>query len=952
VSAVRIFLPILALVVAAAVVFGQVNYEPYEVRTAVPLINGDPIGSHAALIPGDIAVSPSGDLLILENFLSCIRKISANGAVTTVAGIRGAPGMVDGKGDQARFSSPNSLAVDAAGVIYVLDGFNSAVRKVAADGTVTTLAGGGDGTGGPSNTGSVDGFGRDARFNFPRGIAVSSTGTVYVGDSGNATIRAITPQGLVTTLSGAVGDRRSIDGPVATARFVAPGRMTADNKGNVYVLDSYAVRKITPDGNVITVAGKAGEPAFADGPASEARFSSFAGIVAAADGTLFVLDYGLLRMISPAGLVTSVAGGYPAQFFLDGVAFDGKGNQSRFRNLQGISIDKSGTLFVVDDKVRRITPDFTVTTLPAATLFTTDYFKPDDTGEIPPIGGPKDVAIDSHGNIYFADFGRACIRKLTPDGIITTLQALDLRRDGRTVPVAISPTTLAVHPDGDIYFAETSVIGRMTPDRVVRVYAGDRLFVGTSDGVGPEARFNTPRRMAFDRQNNLFVADTANATIRKIAPGAVVTTVAGSPGNPGTTDGSGAQARFAWPQGLTTDSAGNVYVADAFYIANSQTIRKITPDGVVSTLAGLAGLDGTADGVGSAARFHYPTAVAADARGNVYVADAMNRRLRKVTAAGVVTTLAGSDTAPFGGIDGIGAGVTFDTIMPGIALDGAGNLFVLDSDRLRVASTLKARSLNVSTRLQVLDGENVLIGGFIIAGSSTKKVVIRALGPSLSANSIAGALSDPILELYDSTGSLIASNDSWKIDSRTLGSQQALIEATTIPPRDEREAAIVATLAPQQPYTALVRGSHGEKGIAVIEVYDLTSSTTATLANISTRGFVEPGEKVMIGGFILGGNAGKGEVLVRALGPSLANSGIANPLPNPTLTLFDGNGQVIAYNDNWMSGNANAIQSTGLQPPNELESAISMMLPAGPYTAVVGGYEQSGVALVEVYNLP
>jgi hypothetical protein len=108
----------------------------------------------------------------------------------------------------------------------------------------------------------------------------------------------------------------------------------------------------------------------------------------------------------------------------------------------------------------------------------------------------------------------------------------------------------------------------------------------------------------------------------------------------------------------------------------------------------------------------------------------------------------------------------------------------------------------------------------------------------------------------------------------------------------------------------------------------------------------------MIGGFNLGGNAGKGEVLVRALGPSLANSGIANPLPNPTLTLFDGNGQVIAYNDNWMSGNANAIQSTGLQPPNELESAISMMLPAGPYTAVVGGYEQSGVALVEVYNLP
>jgi hypothetical protein len=940
------------LVLGATVVFGQVNYEPYEVRTVVPKVNGDPIGSHASLVPGDVAISPSGELIVVETATSCLRKIAPNGAVSTLAGNRGAVGFVDGKGEEALFRSPSAIAVDASGTIYVLDDVNCAVRKVTADGTVTTLAGGG-GPGGPPNVGSRDGFGSDARFNFPRGITVSSAGTIYVGDSGNATIRAITPQGLVTTLSGSVGVRQSIDGPVATARFVAPGRMAADAKGNVYVLDSYAVRKITPDGNVSTLAGKPGEAAFADGVGSEARFSSFAGITAAPDGTLFVMDYDRLRRITPAGAVTTVAGGYPAQFlgdFFD--RFDGKGAEARFRNAQGIALGPGGTLFTVDDQsIRSVSPDMTVTTLAPGTLFHLDN-NPDDSGGIPPIGAPKDVSIDPAGNVYLGDANHACIRKITPGGVITTLRTLTTRPDGRTIPVAIYPNTLAVHPSGDVYFAETSAIGRIKPDGTAWRFAGDKIFAGSADGIGTAARFNGINRMVFDRQNNLYVADTYNSTIRKITPDAVVTTLAGSAGNAGSTDGTGNQARFAWPLGITTDPAGNVYVADAFYLANSQTIRKITPDGVVTTLAGLAGSDGVTDGIGSTARFHYPMAVTADSRGNIYVADAWNRRLRKVTANGVVTTLAGTDAISFG-VDGIGSAASFDTIMPGIAVDGAGNVYVLDSGRLRIAtSTVKARSLNVSTRLQVLDGENVLIGGFIIAGTSTKKVIIRALGPSLAANSITGALGNPALELYNAEGTRIASNDDWKIDSATLGSQQAAIEATTIPPSDDREAALVATLDPQQAYTAIVRGSHGEKGISVVEVYDLGNSSPAALANISTRGLVEPGEKVMIGGFILGGNDGHGEVLLRALGPSLANAGIANPLVNPTLALFDANGQLIASNDDWPAGDAAAIQATGLQPPNKLESAILITLPAGPYTAVVGGYEGSGVALVEVYNLP
>lgn len=147
----------------------------------------------------------------------------------------------------------------------------------------------------------------------------------------------------------------------------------------------------------------------------------------------------------------------------------------------------------------------------------------------------------------------------------------------------------------------------------------------------------------------------------------------------------------------------------------------------------------------------------------------------------------------------------------------------------------------------------------------------------------------------------------------------------------------------------MVRGTHGETGIAIVELYDLSSSSAASLANISTRGFVETEDKVMIGGFILGGS---GEVVLRALGPSLAQSGIANPLGNPSLELFNGNGQMIAANDDWEDANGAAIRATGLQPTSNLESAILASLPAGAYTAVVQGHNQSGVGLVEVYNLP
>ena len=261
--------------------------------------------------------------------------------------------------------------------------------------------------------------------------------------------------------------------------------------------------------------------------------------------------------------------------------------------------------------------------------------------------------------------------------------------------------------------------------------------------------------------------------------------------------------------------------------------------------------------------------------------------------------------------------------------------------------------LNISTRLRVQTGDNVLIGGFIITGSDPKKVIIRGIGPSLS-GTVQGFLADPTLELHQG-GTTLATNDNWK--TRSDGSsQQVEIEATTIPPTNDLESAIVATLpANGAGYTAIVRGKDNTTGIGVVEAYDLDQAANSRLANISTRGFVETGNNVLIGGFIAGNGVTK--VIVRAIGPTLTNAGVTNPLQDPTLELHDGNGTTIRSNNNWKvredsSSQQAEIEATTIPPTNDLESALVQTLGPGNYTAVVRGVNNTtGTAVVEVYNL-
>jgi uncharacterized protein GlcG (DUF336 family) len=260
-------------------------------------------------------------------------------------------------------------------------------------------------------------------------------------------------------------------------------------------------------------------------------------------------------------------------------------------------------------------------------------------------------------------------------------------------------------------------------------------------------------------------------------------------------------------------------------------------------------------------------------------------------------------------------------------------------------ATAAEKLANIATRVNVGTGDEQLIGGFIVTGNQPKKVIVRAIGPSLNQFGIGTALPDPTLELHDQTGAVLAVNDNWG------DSQQGEIEATGLAPVNELESAIVRTLAPG-PYTAVAGGNDGAVGTAVVEVYDLNQTSDSTLANISTRGAISPGSEVMIGGFIIFGNGGNTRVLIRSVGPSLAASGVANAMPDPTLELRDVNGTLIIENDNWKDGPQTEIEETTLAPSNDLESAIITTLPSGPYTAVIHERNgQSGVGLVEVYNL-
>ncbi len=593
------------------------------------------------------------------------------GQLSLFAGNPGGRGNLNGTGASASFNLPGGVAADNAGNIYVADSSNSVIRKITPAGVVTTLAGA------AGVRGSNDGTGAAARFNFPNDVATDSAGNIYVADTANHVIRKITPSGVVTTLAGSPGVIGSANGTGAAARFFSPNGIATDSAGNVYVADTSnsMIRIVSPAGVVGTLAGSPGVLGSADATGASASFYYPDGIATDSTGNVYVADTvnGTIRMITSGGVVTTLAG-------TAGVtgSTDATGAAASFNKPSDIATDSAGNIYVADtinSTVRKITSGGVVTTLAGSAGVTGST---DGNGTAARFNKPYGIATNSAGNVYVADTFSGAIRSITPAGNVTTLAGLGLvagSADGTAGAASFnSPLGVGADSAGNVYVADTDncTIRKITPAGAVTTLAGTPGVIGSANGNGAAASFKYPYGVAADSAGNVYVADHGNSTIRKITPAGVVTTLAGTPGVTGNANATGAAASFNQPDGIATDSAGNVYVADTL----NRLIRKITPAGVVTTLAG-SGTWGSADGFGAAASFKSPSGIAADASGNLYVADFLAHTIRKITPAGMVSTFAGADGVS-GGTDGIGAAARFNS-PSGIVADSMGNVYVADN---------------------------------------------------------------------------------------------------------------------------------------------------------------------------------------------------------------------------------------------------------------------------------
>jgi trimeric autotransporter adhesin len=637
---------------------------------------------------------------------SRVYRVASDGRIAAAAGNGGQGFDGDGRAaTSALLNKPWGLAVDGAGNLFIADAGNHRIRKVSPGGIISTVAGTGipgfSGDGGPATA---------AQLNAAWGLALDSAGNLYIADTGNNVVRKVNPAGVISSVAGnGTGGFSGEGGPATSAQLAGPSGVAVDSAGSLFIADTgnQRVRKVTSDGIIVTAAGS-GDYGFSGdgGPAVEARLNSPWDVAVDSTGNLFIADTWnhRIRKVTVSGVISTVAGSEQG-FSGDG----GPAVSARLNQPTAVKVD-SGGLLIADAGnalVRKVSPAGTISTVAGGGV--AGFGGDSGPATLAKLDGPLSVRLDSAGNLFIADHNNERVRKVTPGRVISTVAgggSDPLGDGGAATSVWLNrPAGVAVDRAGNLFIVENRRhrVRKVTPGGVIGTVAGNGPTGFSGDG-GPaiSAGLFYPTAVAVDSAGNLYIADSENSRVRKVTPAGIISTVAG-----GGTDGLGnagpaTSATLKSPVGLALDSAGNLFIADA---ADSR-IRKVTADGIISTTAGngTSGFDGDG-GLAISAALNGPAGVAVDHAGNLFIADSGNDRVRMVTVDGRISTVAGNGIRGFSGDGGPAVSAQLDRPAD-VELDEAGNLFIADFGNSRV------RRVNLGTAVSAFFPQLAVGGGY------------------------------------------------------------------------------------------------------------------------------------------------------------------------------------------------------------------------------------------------
>ncbi len=644
--------------------------------------------------PYDIVADDSGNVYFTDENNQRVRKIDTAGIITTYAG----NGVKGYNGDNipatsAELNDPAGLAIDRYGNLYVADYYNDRIRKISTSGIITTVAG--NGNGGYSGDG---GPATNAWFNTPAGVAVDSSGNIYITDSWNFRVRKVDTSGIINTIAGNGTSGFSGDGgPASVAELALPMGIVIDDSGNIYIADQYnqRVRKISKSGAINTFAGTGTAGITGNGgQATGAQLNYPIGLALDDSGNVYIVDEfnSCIRKVSASGVINSFAGNT-----IRGFAGDwGPATKAELNWPTGVGTDKKGNVFIADgtnNRIRKVDGADIITTLAGGGGGNAGYSGDGGAATSAELNHPADVAIDAAGNIYIADQQNNRIRKVNTSNVISTFAGRGTAGsagDGGPATNAYlrKPAGVAVDDSGNVYIADTynMRVRKVNKAGIITTLAGNGAGgYGGDGGPATKAELFGPQGVAADDSGNVYIADQGNHCIRKVNAKGIITTVAGTPGvfGYGGDGGPAVNAEFYNPFGIAIYDSG--YVADTY----NNCIRKINASGIITTFAGdnLGGGYSGDGAMATAAQLNMPTGMVQDKYGNVYIADMGNSRIRMVDKAGVITTYAGKGTNGYNG-DGFYASLAELYYPSGLALDANNNLYIADmyNNRIRKVS--------------------------------------------------------------------------------------------------------------------------------------------------------------------------------------------------------------------------------------------------------------------------